>query len=105
MGNRVSVSSVQKMLLQSHFIVLNEIKCKHFSNASRDSGVCIINCIREPVFQELDKIDVLVKTRTSFVDLPTKEVCALEQWFLTFTNPSNPYVVFQAFVEPHFCPI
>jgi len=60
MGNRVSASSVQKTLPQPHFIVLNEIKSKHFSNASRDSSVCIINCIHEPVFQELDKIDVLV---------------------------------------------
>jgi len=29
----------------------------------------------------------------------------LSQWFLTFTNTPNPYVVFQTFVEPHFCPI
>jgi len=29
----------------------------------------------------------------------------LNQWFLTFTNTLNPYMVFQAFVEPHFCPI
>jgi len=27
------------------------------------------------------------------------------QWFLTFTNTPNPYVVFQGFVEPQFCPI
>jgi len=24
------------------------------------------------------------------------------QWFLTFTNPPNTYVVFQAFVETQF---
>jgi len=29
----------------------------------------------------------------------------LNQWFLNFTNAWNPYVVFQAFIEPHFCPI
>jgi len=31
----------------------------------------------------------------------------LAQWSLnlTFTNTPNPYVVIQAFVEPHFCPI
>ena len=29
----------------------------------------------------------------------------LEQWFLNFTNTPNSYAVFQAFVEPHFCPI
>jgi len=33
------------------------------------------------------------------------ESLSLDQWFLTFTNTPNPYVVFQAFVEPHFCPI
>jgi len=27
---------------------------------------------------------------------------SLCQWFLTFTNTPNPYVVFQAFAEPHF---
>jgi len=26
----------------------------------------------------------------------------LNQWFLTFTNTPNPYVVFQAFVDTHF---
>jgi len=29
----------------------------------------------------------------------------LDQWFLIFTNTANPYVVFQAFVKPHFCPL
>jgi len=29
----------------------------------------------------------------------------LKQWFLTFTDTLNPYVVFQPYVEPHFCPI
>jgi len=28
------------------------------------------------------------------------EIVSLDQWFLTFTNMLNPYVVFQAFVEP-----
>jgi len=27
---------------------------------------------------------------------------ALKQWFLIYTSMPNPYVVFQAFVEPHF---
>jgi len=29
----------------------------------------------------------------------------LKQWFLIITNTPNPYVVFQDFVEPNFCPI
>ena len=29
----------------------------------------------------------------------------LGRWFLNFTNMPKPYVVFQAFVEPHFCSI
>jgi len=29
----------------------------------------------------------------------------LNQWFLTFAKMQNPYVIFQAFVESHFCPI
>ena len=33
----------------------------------------------------------------------TKE--RIEQWFLTFTNTPNPYVVFQAYVESRFSPI
>jgi len=31
-----------------------------------------------------------------------KKRVALNQWFLTFINTPKPYVVFQAFVEPHF---
>jgi len=37
-------------------------------------------------------------SRWNFVD-------NLNQWFLTFTSAPNPYVVFQAFVKPQFCPI
>jgi len=33
------------------------------------------------------------------------DIKPLEQWFLTFTNTPNPYVVFQALVEPHCCQI
>jgi len=42
-----------------HFIVFNDIKSKHFSNALRYSSFCVINSIRQPVAQELDKIHVL----------------------------------------------
>jgi len=47
------------MLPQSHFISFDDIKCKKFSNALRDSSVSIISCMCQTVVQELDKIHVL----------------------------------------------
>jgi len=35
--------------------------------------------------------------------MPIGSYLVIEQWFLTFTNTTKPYVIFQAFVEPHFC--
>jgi len=48
------------MLPQSRVIAFNDIKSKHFHNSLRDSSVCIISCMRQPVAQQLDKIQVLV---------------------------------------------
>jgi len=42
-----------------HFIVFNDMKSKHFSNASRYSSLYVISSIRQPSAQELDKIHVL----------------------------------------------
>jgi len=57
------------MLPQLHFIAFDDTKSKHFANVLRDSRVCIISCIRQPVAQELDKIHVLVYMSEIFVDL------------------------------------
>jgi len=53
-----------------HSVYFSDIKYKYFPNALRDSSVyiLIINCIRQPGAQELDKIHVLVYMHPSFVD-------------------------------------
>jgi len=60
------------MLLQSHLIAFNDIKSKKFSNTLRDSSVYIINCVGQPVAQELDKIHVYM--RASCVNLLRESV-------------------------------
>jgi len=55
------------MLPQSHFIAFNDINSKNISNALSDTSVYSINCVSQPVTQELDKIHVYI--RASFVDL------------------------------------
>jgi len=42
-----------------HFIVFYDMKSKHFSTALRYSSLYVISSIRQPVAQELDKIQVL----------------------------------------------
>jgi len=44
-------------------VFINDIKFKNFSNALKDSSVCIINCVSQSVAQDLNKM------RVSFVDL------------------------------------
>jgi len=46
---------------------VNNIKSKNFSKALKDSSICIINCVSQPVAQDLDKIHVYM--RASFVDV------------------------------------
>jgi len=64
------------MLPQSHFIAFTDIKSKTFSNALSDSNVYIINCVSQPVAQELNKIHVYM--RASFVDLLRESTSLLD---------------------------
>jgi len=55
------------MLSQSYLIAFNDTKSKNFSNALKDSSIYIINCVSQPIAQDLDKIHVYMGS--SFVDL------------------------------------
>ena len=48
-----------RMLPQSRFTAFDDIKSKNFSIALSDSSVYVISCMRQPLAQELDKIQVL----------------------------------------------
>jgi len=50
------------------------------------------------------QIDNQTTTRAGGIDTShtTRFTVLLQQWFLTFANMPNPYVVFQVFVKPHF---
>ena len=62
------------MLPQSRFVAFDGIKSKNVSNALSDSSVYVINCIRQPLAQELDKIQVSGYMHASFVDLLLESV-------------------------------
>jgi len=50
-------------------------------------------------------VHIPVFFRVFVCSLPLLCILSLAHWFLNFTNTLYLYVGFQAFVEPHVCPI
>ena len=98
-----------KILHQSYFIAVNDIKSKHFSNVLRDFKIYNFRCIRQPVAQELEKIHVLVYMRARFVCLLREYRCLRAKSLLGFdwtcvgVHQSQPLAQLQYWLKKAYC--